>query len=218
MWLSTLQSLGREWISICNNGCWSIDPSKLKTDLFDLITNPDKFDECDPDHILPLPSSDYYSVSEMNSTFGKAGSNALTLFHCNIKSLPKNLSPLHILYCLDSRPNIIAISETRLNENSVSNIELPHYYFFHHDSPTAASGAGLYVSKNWKSIPTPDLQLDVELVKSCWVEVDPCNGKAHVVIGCIYTHPSANINDFTRKLDELIKNLSRKKTLSLYNF
>ena len=63
-------------------GCWSIDPSKLKTDLFDLITNLDKFDECDPDHILPLPSCDYYSVSEMNSTFGKAGSNALTLFHC----------------------------------------------------------------------------------------------------------------------------------------
>ena len=55
-------------------GYWSIDPSKLQTDLFDLITNPDKFDECDPDHILPLPSSDYYSVSEMNITFGKAGS------------------------------------------------------------------------------------------------------------------------------------------------
>ena len=61
--------------------CGAINPSKLKTDLFDLITNPDNFDECGPNHILPLPSSDYYSVSEMNSTFGKAGSNALTLFH-----------------------------------------------------------------------------------------------------------------------------------------
>ena len=122
MWLSTLQSLGQLWISICN-WCWSIDPSKLKTDLFDLITNPDKFDECDPEHILPLSSSDYYSVSEMTSTFAKAGSNALTLFHCNIRSLPKKLSLLHdILYCLDSRPNIIAISETRLNENLVSNM------------------------------------------------------------------------------------------------
>ena len=60
-------------------GCWSIDPSKLKTYLFDLITNPDKFDECDPDHILPLPSSDYYSVYEISSTCGKSRSNALTL-------------------------------------------------------------------------------------------------------------------------------------------
>ena len=109
-------------------------------------------------------------------------------------------------YCLDRRPNIIAISETRLKENSVSNIELPQYYFFHHDSPTAAGGAGFYVSKNWKSIPRPNVQLNVELVKSCWVEVDPFNGKAHVVIGCIYRHPTANIlDDFARKLDELIK-------------
>ena len=76
-------------------GCWSIDPSKLKTDLFDLITNPDKFNECDTDHILLLPSCDYYSVSEMNSTLGKAKLYALTLFHCNIRSLPKNLSLLH---------------------------------------------------------------------------------------------------------------------------
>ena len=142
----------------------------------------------------------------------KLDQNALTLFHCNIRSLPKNLSLVRdILYCLYSRPNIIAISETRLNENSVWNIELSNYYFFHHDSPTAAGGAGLYVSKNWKSIPRPDLQLDVELVKSCWVEVGPCNGKAHVVIGCVYRHPSVNIDDFTRKLDELIKNLNWKK-------
>ena len=69
-----------------------------------------------------------------------------------------------------------------------------------------------FVSKHRKSIPRPDLQLDVELVKSCWVEVDPCNGKAHVVIGCIYRHPTANIlDDFARKLGELIKNLNRKK-------
>ena len=133
----------REFQSVI--GCWSIDPSKLKTDLFDLITNPDKFEECDPDHILPLSSSDYYSVSEMNSTFGKAGSNALTLFHCNIRSLPKNLSLLHdILYCLEAGP--ILLQFLKLNENSVSNVELPHYYFFHHDLPTAAGG--LCVSKN----------------------------------------------------------------------
>ena len=68
-----------------------------------------------------------------------------------------------------------------------------------------------FMSQNLKSILRPDLQLDEELEESCWVEGDPCNGKAHAVIGCIYRHPSANIDDFTRKLDELIKNLNRKK-------
>ena len=127
VWLSTLQSLGRRWISIRNWVLVNRSKRVKNWSVWPIITNPDKFDECDPDHILPLPSSDHKSLSEMNSTFGKAGSNALTLFHCNIRSLPKNLSLLHdILYCLDSRSNIIAISETRLNKNSVSNIELTH--------------------------------------------------------------------------------------------
>ena len=127
-WLPFSHLYNREFQFVI--GYWSIDPSKLKTDLFDLITSLDKFDECDPDHILPQPSSDYYSVSEMNSTFEKAGSNSLTLFHCNIRSLPKNLSLLRdILYCLDSRPNIVAISETRLLRTQFQTLNWPSLLF-----------------------------------------------------------------------------------------
>ena len=94
----------REFQSV--SGCWSIDPSKLKTSPFDLITNPDKFDECDPDHKYNRMTKPYTSWACLHGG---------TIFHCNIRSLPKNLILLHdILYCLDSRPNIIAISETRL--------------------------------------------------------------------------------------------------------
>ena len=49
------------------------------------------------------------------------------------------------------------------------------------------------------------------LVESCWIEIDPCNNKAHIIVGCIYRHPSANIEDFTSKLDVLLKNLNQKK-------
>ena len=45
------------------------------------------------------------------------------------------------------------------DKNSVWNIELPHYHFFHRDSPTVAGGAELYVSENLKSIPRPDLSI-----------------------------------------------------------
>ena len=141
MWLSTLQSLGQLWISICNwvlvNRSkqvknWSVWRSyQMQINLMSVILI-----TFFPYHHLTIILYLRWIVSlEI-----KAGSIALTLFHCNIRSLPKNLSLLHdILYCLDSRPNIIAISETRLNENSDSNIELSHYYFFHHDSPTYCS-------------------------------------------------------------------------------
>ena len=54
-------------------GSWSLDPAHINTDLFDLIPNPDKFDECDPDRIFPLPLSDYLSVSKMNTSFKRLG-------------------------------------------------------------------------------------------------------------------------------------------------
>ena len=49
------------------------------------------------------------------------------------------------------------------------------------------------------------------LVESCWIEIDPCNNKAHIIVGCLYRHPSANIEDFTSKLDVLLKNLNQEK-------
>lgn len=51
----------------------------------------------------------------------------------------------------------------------------------------------------------------MQLVESCWAEIDPCNGKAHVLIGCIYRHPSANIEEFTSQFDELIKRFNQNK-------
>jgi len=188
------------------------DPAHMNVDLFDLIINPDKFDECDPDHIFPMPTSEYSSISTMNSSFQKAGSGALSMLHCNIRSLSKNLNLLNdMLCCLNDSPDIIAISETRLNNNSVSNIDLVNYNFFHNDSPTTAGGAGIYISKNLKTIMRPDLHLSMPLVESCWLEIDPCNNKAHIIVGCVYRHPSANIEDFTSKLDALLKNLNQKK-------
>ena len=116
------------------------------------------------------------------------------MLRCYIRSLPKNLTLLSdMLYCLNEKPDVIAISETRLNECSVSNIMIPNYRFFPNDSPTAAGGAGIYISEDIKSIPRPELLLNMPLVESCWVEIDQCNGKTHTIIGCIYRHPSANI-------------------------
>ena len=36
-----------------------------------------------------------------------------------------------MLYSLDSRPDIVAITETRLSFNSISNLDIPNYNFFH---------------------------------------------------------------------------------------
>ena len=84
--------------------------------------------------------------------------NDLSLVHVNIRSLSKNLSKFEkMLDRLDREPDIICITETKLNENMIpgadqsvhSNpniINLPGYKFYHTISTTNAGGAGLYVS------------------------------------------------------------------------
>jgi len=51
----------------------------------------------------------------------------------------------------------------------------------------------------------PGLRTDLPLVESCWVGIDPCNNKKHIMVGCVYKHPFANAEEFTLKFEELLK-------------
>ena len=101
----------------------------------------------------------------------------------------KNLTLSNDVLCsLDSRPDIAAITETTLSSNSISNLDIPKYNVFHTDSPTRAGGAAIYANKVLKAIPRPDLKIDLPLVESCWVEIDPTNNRKHIMIGCMYKY------------------------------
>ena len=53
-----------------------------------------------------------------------------SILHCNIRSLSKNLTLLNdVLLAVKEMPNIIAITETKLAENSLQNINIPGYKF-----------------------------------------------------------------------------------------
>ena len=76
---------------------------------------------------------------------------------------------------------------------------------------TAAGGAGIYVGRNLKVIERPDIKISMDLVESCWVEIEPGINKKKIVIGCIYRHPRANVEIFTDQLNELLRNLNHRK-------
>lgn len=145
----------------------------LDTDLYDLLPNPNKSDENDPDLMLNNITSNYYSLTKLNDQLENMGRNALSPFHCNVRSLPKNLTLVNdLIYSLSFKPDILAVTETRLNANTVVNVDLLGYNFIHMDSPTAAGGTGIYVTQNLKSIVRTDIRLNMELVESCWIEID----------------------------------------------
>ncbi len=80
------------------------------------------------------------------------------------------------------------------------------------NSPTAAGGAGIYVSHKLKSIPRLDISFDIDLVESCWIEIDPgIKSKKHRIIGCVYRHPKSNIEIFTQRFEELLRCINQRK-------
>ena len=138
-----------------------------------MISNPDKSDETDPDLMLTIPMSNYYSIPQINNAIAKAGPKAISIISINMRSLQKNLALLEdFIYSLYKRPEILAITETRLNANSVCNVDLLNYELYYTDSPTLAGGSAIYVIKTLKSIPRLDIKFDVQLVKLCWVEIN----------------------------------------------
>ena len=52
-------------------------------DLYDLLPNPNKFDECDPDLMLNTPCSEYYSVRLQFFSQGLANKRRWSCFICS---------------------------------------------------------------------------------------------------------------------------------------
>ncbi len=49
-------------------------------DLYNILPNPDKFDESDPDHMLTNVVSDYCSIDKINNILNAAGLKAISIF------------------------------------------------------------------------------------------------------------------------------------------
>ena len=107
---------------------------------------------------------------------------------------------------MNRNSDIIALTETRLNTNTVANIDIQGYDFYHNDSDTMAGGIGLYVKKELDAVQLTDINLNLQQVESCWIEIKSQN--SCIVIGCIYRHPSADIAEFSETLETVIEQVN----------
>jgi len=132
------------------------------------------------------------------------------VLHCNTRSLGKNISLLHdILQTIKTLPDIIAISETKINENTCANLNIPGYFFINTNSKTQAGGVGLYLSTELEFTRRRDLDTSSDGIESCWVELQHRKQK-NLVIGCIYRHPKGNRELFHDNLKTQLEELNSK--------
>ena len=102
--------------------------------------------DIDSDNILNCPRSNYYFLTQLNQLLDNTTSKCLSMFHCNIRSIPKHLSLVNeFLHSVNRKPDILAITETRLSNRTVTNVDILNYDFFHTNPPKQTSGSGLYV-------------------------------------------------------------------------
>ena len=132
------------------------------------------------------------------------------MMHFNIRSLQKNLTSLNdFILTVKETPEIIAISETKLQDENIYNISIPGYVFLNTNSPTRVGGVGLYISKELTFIRRRDLEITGDGIESCWVEITREKEK-NIVIGCIYRHPSTDCAKLHNALKEQLSNLNNK--------
>ena len=129
----------------------------------------------------------------------------VVFYMCRTIKILKSNWPRKLKFSQFLQPDVLGVSETRLNANTTFNTELINYNIYQADSPTPAGGVALYFSKALTSFPRSDITLDMPLVESVWVEIATPKNQKPILVGCIYKHPGANIDEFNGKLDETMK-------------
>ena len=106
----------------------------------------------------------------------------------------------------------MAISETKLNENSTNNISIQNYCFLRNDSPLHAGGVGIYIMESFKFRMRKDLSLNISNCEDLWIEIETNQPNKSFVCAVVYRHPNKNIQSFQNKLcDDTLLSLENEK-------
>ena len=165
--------------------------------------------------VVDFNNTVYTTLNDIKSKMGAIGvgnRRYLSLIHVNIRSLVKNIGDLHQIICnLPAPPDIIAISETKLNIKSDLNlIALKNYNFIHKDSLSCAGGVGLYINKKFNFNIRSDLVLFDINVESLWININ-INNTTNVTVGVLYKHPKKHIPQFSEEFSDVLSRLSKEK-------
>ena len=136
--------------------------------------------------------------------------DSLTIIHFNVRSLQKNFDAFHEFLCNQPcSPDIICVTETKLKNQPLLNIDISGYTFIHIDSPTTAGGVAMYVSNALQFSVITDLQLTVNECENIWIKLHDSN----VIISTIYRRPK---NDAQVFIDALNTNLEKVRSNKVF--
>ena len=112
----------------------------------------------------------YYNLETLNDELRTKTEQDLFLFHVNIRSVIKNEDELvEIISAMRFPPDIIAITETKLQANRVFHSKLKGYICIRADSLTCAGGVAFLIKSTLNYQIRDDLHIFVPACENLWI-------------------------------------------------
>ena len=165
--------------------------------------------------ISPLINCQYVDIKTLNQQ--KVNNKTFSILHLNIASLEKNKEELEAsLSLLKFQFDVIGISETKIKTQFPPKFDVDISGYKHYSTPSEANKGGviIYVLQKYDTIPRKDLEKIMyksHVLESTFIELVIPN-KKNIIIGCIYRHPTMNLDDFNDDhLSLLLEKFNDKK-------
>ena len=129
--------------------------------------------------------------------------NSLFMIHFNIRSLQKNFDSFNeALQLLPALPQIICISETKINKEPLTNISISNYSFVCANSNTRAGGVGFHLNNSISYKTIGKHLLKIAGCEDLWVSINFPGIRHTIIIAVIYRHPNSDANTFIEALNK----------------
>ena len=169
------------------------------------------------DHLNIENISKYYDIAQYNKTFTGSEKNVLSIMHLNIRSLGKNGDEMKsLLATFTLQPDVIAISESFLDSNSVDSTNLPGYQGFHSiRGVDKRGGVSIFTKDNISSDAIEEFSFINDEIEICTVSI--CIGDCKYVISCIYRprFKHDNIKQFCKHFKSILQHRTFKNSNSI---
>ena len=161
--------------------------------------------------------SNYISLQEYIKLFPIHVNKMISIFHFNIQSLEANLVHLEALLAnFKQTPDIIALSETWLNENNADSFILEGYNSFHVvREPRKHGGVSLYVRNHLSCDKIEEFTYLNSIIEICTLKITINN--ENYTVAAIYRPDDKykHIKEFRKELGPILKNPLFKKSKSI---
>jgi len=157
-------------------------------------------------------SCKYYTDYQFNDNVGLE--NTFSLIHFNCRILYANFNKItDYLHTFKNKFKVIAISETWLNKDKVTDFQIEGYVL-HHINRTNKRGGGvaLYVDSVLKCTLVEKMTIVTDDLMECITIEIEMERKRNVVVTCAYRAPGSNVELFKDSLGVLMDGLNENKT------